>query len=63
MSHLVAGDDVASGTERLKAGWFWNVGGSGFTTGLVCSEESELSWRVTSAEGQELCLGSGLNEH
>ena len=27
VSHLVAGDDVASGTESLKAGWFWNVGG------------------------------------
>ena len=27
MSHLVTGDDVASGIERLKAGWFWNVGG------------------------------------
>jgi hypothetical protein len=31
VSHLVAGDDVASGTDRLKAGWFWNVGGHWLT--------------------------------
>ena len=52
----MSGDDLAAGAECVRAGWesgwFWNVEVLGLPTRLVCSEESELRWRVTSAEGQ-----------